>query len=422
MQAALSSLGQLKDMVNQIEGLPTKSLSAVPKNEQAIFSNAIQLCQLPLAKKLLEEFKSDPEKKRIFYKSESQNDVEEIYLGFIEQPLSVPFANKSLEDSLLTYYEIWMTATSYLYINEPKTGLIWARKYASAHPIGMRNRNLTSFALIRAEMANKNCEASKNLLSIKIQGGYPHFLDDFFYARIALLENKKEVAQDYFKKLHQSCTHYDAFGRLEFELQLACELSAENIELFLSLPNKQSDTSDLKAITKSVKPNIEKFDELLGESAIIKSIKQQIIKVSNNTSIVLLYGETGVGKEIVAKAIHDTSPRKSKSYIPINCGSISESLLQSELFGHVAGAFTGAYKYQAGVFESAEEGTVFLDEIGEISVQVQIALLRVLEKREIRPIGSTTTKKINCKIIAATNKKLEELVSRGSFREDLFYR
>lgn len=424
LNGALQSLGLLKDLENLLTEPLKKSKIYYDETEKTIslLSNAIQLCQFQLANKLFKEIKSDPEKLKIFLDPANQYDIDEIYFRFIENPKTYPFTKNAIDDSSLKYYEKWITATGYLFTGDAQSALIWSRKYASEHPIGMRNRNLQSFTLIRSEIANKNSEAAKKLMHIKINQGYPHFLDNFFFARIALLDDKKDIALTYIKQLHQACTYYDAFGRLDFELALACELLTNDLSLFLYTPIEVDNELKSNNSFTPIIQNIKNTEELMGESNIIKSIKEQITKFAAKGGIILLQGETGVGKEIVANAIHLSSTQKEKPFIPINCGSISESLLQSELFGHTAGAFTGAYKYQKGVFEAAENGTVFLDEIGEISPLVQIALLRVLEKREIRPIGSTTTKKINCNIIAATNKKLEDLVAKGNFREDLFYR
>ncbi|PCJ60886.1 MAG: hypothetical protein COA79_07445 [Planctomycetota bacterium] len=423
-KGALQTQGRLKDLEKLItKKNKVKENSEINSEEDfANLSNAIQLCQISYAKKLFEKIKSNPNKLKLLQSPDNQFDVEEIYLNFMDQPAKNNFLQNTLDDQSLEYYDKWMTTTGYLYLGKQKEGLKWARRYTQEHPIGMGNRNLQSFTLIRAEISNKNCEAAKGLLLNKIKKGYPHFLDVFFYARIALLEDKNILALDLIKKLQNSCTHYEAFERLAFELELSCELSTKDTTLFLTPIEKKSKkkSNTLETIDDN-DSNTEK-GVIIGISNAIQLIKTKISKFSKDKGIILLNGETGVGKEVIARSIHENSPRKTKPYIPINCGSISESLLQSELFGHVAGAFTGAHKYQPGVFEAAKDGTVFLDEIGEITPQVQIALLRVLENKCIRPIGSTETKKINCKILAATNKDLESLTSNGQFREDLYYR
>lgn len=164
------------------------------------------------------------------------------------------------------------------------------------------------------------------------------------------------------------------------------------------------------------------FSSIIGESPAIKSIIEEVKKISNTKSNVLLLGGTGVGKELFARVIHHNSNRKEMPFIPINCSVIPENLLESELFGHMKGAFTGAVTSKKGLFEEADGGTIFLDEIGDITPYFQIKLLRVLEDHVIRPVGSTKSLKVDLRIIAATNKDLETAVQEKSFREDLFYR
>ena len=153
---------------------------------------------------------------------------------------------------------------------------------------------------------------------------------------------------------------------------------------------------------------------------------QQIMNIANRVakfdSSILITGETGVGKEVLARHIHDISPRSNKPFVAINCAALTETLLESELFGHKAGSFTGAIKDHRGLFEEAQEGTIFLDEIGDISASLQSKLLRVLQEREILRIGETRPTKINVRIIAATNQNLEQAVNESSFRDDLYYR
>jgi len=164
------------------------------------------------------------------------------------------------------------------------------------------------------------------------------------------------------------------------------------------------------------------FDSILGTSKAILSAIDIAKKVAATDASVLLLGETGTGKEVFAQAIHQSGTRSNKPFIAINCSAFSKELLESELFGHIAGSFTGATKDKKGLFEEAHNGTIFLDEIGEMAVDLQAKLLRVLESGEFMKVGESKTTKVNVRIIAATNRDLQEEIKTGHFREDLFYR
>jgi DNA-binding NtrC family response regulator len=164
------------------------------------------------------------------------------------------------------------------------------------------------------------------------------------------------------------------------------------------------------------------FNNIIGKSKKMQEIFSLIEKVAPGNSTVMIYGGSGTGKELVAKAIHYNSPRVDRPFIPFNCGAIPETLVESELFGHTKGAFTGAIQAKKGLFEEANGGTLFLDEISSILPSVQVKLLRVLQEREVMKVGSTERTKIDVRMIAATNENLEENMKKGKFREDLFYR
>lgn len=164
------------------------------------------------------------------------------------------------------------------------------------------------------------------------------------------------------------------------------------------------------------------FDRMIGKSRPMQELYRVLDMVCDSNSTVLVQGENGTGKELIAKALHYNSRRRSRKFLVVNCGAFNENLLESELFGHVKGSFTGAVKDKKGLFEAADGGTLFLDEVGDTSPQMQVKLLRVLQEGTFTPVGSTVVKKANVRVIAATNKNLVEMVKKGEFREDLYYR
>jgi DNA-binding NtrC family response regulator len=178
---------------------------------------------------------------------------------------------------------------------------------------------------------------------------------------------------------------------------------------------------EVELLRRQVSYNTE-LTGLIGESRAIKDILAMISKIAPTSSNVLITGESGVGKEVVARTLHLHSPRKDKVFLPVNCSAIPETLLESQLFGYMKGAFTGAANSQEGLFQRAQGGTIFLDEIGEMPLSLQPKILRVIEDKEVLPIGSTHPSKLNVRIIAATNRELQSEVTEGRFREDLFYR
>ncbi len=191
-----------------------------------------------------------------------------------------------------------------------------------------------------------------------------------------------------------------------------------------SLSNRYINKEDTSAKKNVPVTPITKYDfsNIVGQCQSIKAILEEVKMVANSRSNVLLLGETGTGKELIARAIHCNSNRAQAPFIAINCSAIPEHLLESELFGHAKGAFTGAIFSKRGLFEEADKGTVFLDEIGDLSPHLQAKLLRVLDDKEIRPIGSVQSKKVDIRFIAATNSDLYNSVKDGKFREDLYYR
>ncbi len=162
--------------------------------------------------------------------------------------------------------------------------------------------------------------------------------------------------------------------------------------------------------------------ELVGESPVMKALQETIRRVARSDSTVLISGDSGTGKELIARRVHQQSARSQNRFVQVNCAAIPDELIESELFGHEKGSFTGAYEKKIGKFESAHRGSIFLDEIGDLSLKAQAKVLRVLEEGEVQPVGSPEIKKVNVRVIAATNKELEEEIGRGNFREDLYFR
>jgi two-component system, NtrC family, nitrogen regulation response regulator NtrX len=171
-----------------------------------------------------------------------------------------------------------------------------------------------------------------------------------------------------------------------------------------------------------LRAELEERHQILGSSVPMKALRQQIALTAPTNSRVLIYGESGTGKELVARGLHAHSPRSGMPFVEVNCAAIPEELIESEMFGHRKGSFTGASEDKVGKFQNADGGTLFLDEVGDMSLKTQSKVLRVLEEQRVEPIGSNKSVKVDVRVIAATNKKLEDEISRNLFREDLFYR
>jgi DNA-binding NtrC family response regulator len=198
-----------------------------------------------------------------------------------------------------------------------------------------------------------------------------------------------------------------------------------NFDRFKILIDRIIEKQELKEENQLIRSRLKeryKYDELVGTSPKMQDIYAIIDKISFGSPTVLIEGESGTGKGLTANVVHNNSDRRDGPFIPINCGAIAESLLERELYGHVKGAFTGAAKDSVGLFKAADGGTIFLDEIAEVSPAVQVSLLRVLQEKKVRPVGDTRETEVNVRVIAATNKKLTEAIKNKTFREDLYYR
>jgi two-component system, NtrC family, nitrogen regulation response regulator NtrX len=205
-------------------------------------------------------------------------------------------------------------------------------------------------------------------------------------------------------------------GALDF---LDKPLSSERVIVTLQNALRQS---ALRSENRELKLAMESKYEIVGQSPSLRKVLEAVQRAAPTNATVMLLGESGVGKELVARTIHRNSPRAGQRFVQVNCAAIPEELIESELFGHEKGSFTGATEKQIGKFEQADRGTIFLDEVGDMSPKTQAKVLRVLQEQEVERLGSARTIKVDVRVIAATNKDLEEAISRGEFREDLFFR
>jgi DNA-binding NtrC family response regulator len=207
-------------------------------------------------------------------------------------------------------------------------------------------------------------------------------------------------------------------SELKSVLDRAFETYKQRVQKIKELESRAKQSETLREDIKNI------FDgsSLIGSSTGLKQVLDVIQKAAQTDSTIMIYGETGTGKELIARSVHDNSPRKNESFVAVHCAALAKTVLESELFGHEKGAFTGAEQQRKGRFEAADGGTVFLDEIGEISPDVQVKLLRVLQEKQIQRVGGNKPTDVNIRIVTATNKNLEQMVKEGTFREDLYYR
>ncbi len=320
----------------------------------------------------------------------------------------------------------WLLSTKALLDGDQSLALVHAKKFKeiSVGKFG-RSTNFNFYTLLRAELAGGNAKAGRLLVENQKSGFERHFLSHFFSARIELIAGNTEKALLHFRKVQGKCRKYNALGRLDIELDLSLELNARHMRLLLQDVPQERKSAPSKVVASaggSAKHKQTGVRRLMGVSKVMSTVRKDILKYARLDIPVLITGETGVGKDVMAHAIHEESDRRREPFIAINCGAIAESLLQSELFGHEAGAYTGATKAHQGLFEAARGGTLFLDEIGDISPAIQIALLRILESGEFRSVGSTKSRPYHCRIVTATNAPLESRVEEGLFRVDLLYR
>lgn len=408
-------LNQFKEEIAKIN-IETSDKNLRALSDLVLFIDCISRCDLDFAKELESKMELDAEILKYYQKDYHDaliiKNVYQFNFGDIGEKEFLLEQNKNNSIDSMIYYE--------LIKKRPAD----ARRILQDKNINydeyLKQHNLSAFLPLRVELSCGNFELANSLLTLKNSKGGYHFFDHFFLARIEYLAGNLEKALTHFKTIFQECLKNDCMSRLEFELELTYEFKNKDINQFLEYAKNPL------TLSNNINPILPKKSELhfsmLGDSPELNSVFENIRQFAPLDLPVLIIGETGTGKELTAQALHAESNRKNKNFLAINCGAISESLLQSELFGYEQGAFTGANKVKAGILEEAGEGTVFLDEIGEISPAIQVALLRVLENNEIRPVGGTKQKKINCRIVAATNAHLSELVEKNLFRKDLFYR
>lgn len=272
-------------------------------------------------------------------------------------------------------------------------------------------------------------EASEGRMALKMIKNYPYDLIfcDIKMPQIDGIELLKKVTE---LKFINPIIMISGHGDIETAVQTLKLGAYDYIEKPLDLNRVLTsvknafDKSSLNKENISLKKKIKRTtnNEIIGNSKQIKSIKKLIIKVANTNARILITGSNGTGKELVAKQIHEKSNRNNQSFVEVNCAAIPSELIESELFGHEKGSFTSAYKQKIGKFEQATNGTLFLDEIGDMSLNAQAKVLRALQENQISRVGGNKSIKVNPRIIAATNKNLNQEIKNGNFREDLFHR
>lgn len=268
----------------------------------------------------------------------------------------------------------------------------------------------------------------QNAKDILVKKSFDMIISDLQMPHVTGIELLKHVKESYPDLVFMMIT---AFGTTESAVE-AMKMGAYDYltkpfkldEVRLNIQNALR-TKSLEVENKVLKKELNKeysFQNLIGNSEPMHRIFDLVKRVSVSPTNVLITGESGTGKEVVAKSIHYNGPLKDKPFVTINCGAIPEQLMESEMFGHKKGSFTGAINDKVGLFEVADGGTLFLDEVGELPVTIQVKLLRAIQERVIRRVGATDDIKVDVRIIAATNRNLEEMVKNGTFRQDLFYR
>ena len=291
---------------------------------------------------------------------------------------------------------------------------------------GRKSRDLVSAFLTYHGYEIANCE-SNSLIFDTIR-------DQNVAIVIAELSNLHVIAPDFLEKASEINPLIVLIGYGSSEDKIPHPANSEsffflpqplNLDELESLVMRAAESQAMRILDAA--PGAERHPHILcstiiGRSTPMQSLFSMIEKIAESSATVLIQGESGTGKELAARAIHQLGDRNARNFVPVNCAAIPDDLLESELFGHVKGSFTGAYANRAGRFEMADKGTLFLDEIGDMKPNLQVKILRVLQNKEFEPVGASKSQKVDARIIAATNKDLEQLVATRDFREDLFYR
>jgi len=265
-------------------------------------------------------------------------------------------------------------------------------------------------------------------LQMALKTGYAFILSDI---KMPVMEGAEFLAKAFAAGIQSTVIMMSAYGTIDTAIECMKQGAYDyiskpfkNDEILLVL-KKAAERERLKEENRVLKKELKRefsFADIISRNARMLEIFALLQKVCDYKTTVLILGESGTGKELIARALHYQSKRKREPFVAVNCGAIPHTLLESELFGHIRGAFTDATADKAGLFEQADGGTLFLDEIGEMPLPLQVKLLRVLQDEEIRPVGSSTVKKVNVRVISATSKELEQEIAAGRFREDLYFR
>lgn len=249
---------------------------------------------------------------------------------------------------------------------------------------------------------------------------YPYVTDQVTKSELEEIEKKMVECGADVDDARSACEHIKKLEHHEFEYlkELIGLVAGEVSTVYEEVSKREERIADLNAEVG----NKYRYHNIIGKSKPMQQVYHLLSKVSHSEATILIQGQNGTGKEMVAKAIHYNSQRKDAVFMAVNCSAFNDNLLDSELFGHVKGAFTGAVKDKKGVLEVANGGTLFLDEIGDMSLSMQVKLLRVLQENTFLPVGATSPRKVNVRVVAATNRPLKEMIAKGEFREDLYYR